>query len=125
MRQYVRRGGGGDVVDVVAQSHKEIKEQLASAVVHLKLHRTTALESAARADDERKIMSPEFRVIVGSVCVCVSGRGKNSTALYSGLCCRVRDKCRCGDEIGKYSRRPCFRRASFFSSLSPYFSAVQ
>lgn len=84
-RQYVRRRGGGDVVDMVAQSHKEIKEQLASAVVHFKLHSAATLESATRADDECKIMSPEFRVIVGSVCVCISGRGKNSAALYSGL----------------------------------------
>jgi hypothetical protein len=75
----------GDVIDVVAQGHEEIKEELGTAVEHFQLHGAAALESAARANDESEVMSPELGVIVGSVGIGISGRCKNGAALNSGL----------------------------------------
>lgn len=73
--------GGGNVVDVVAESDKQVKEQLRASVVHLELHSSATLEGTARADDEGEIVGSQLRVCVGSVGVGVSGRGEDGAAL--------------------------------------------
>lgn len=75
----------GNIVNVVAKSNKEIKEELGSAVVHLELHGTAPLEGAARANDKRKIVSAEFRVSVWRVVVSISRRGQDGATLDSRL----------------------------------------
>ena len=77
--------GRGDVIDVVAQCHEEIKEELGSAIEHFKLHGAAALESAAGADDESQVVSSELGVIIRSVGIGISGRGQNSAALNPRL----------------------------------------
>lgn len=62
----------GDVIDVVAQGHEEIEEELGAAVEHFQLHGAAALESAAGANDESEVMSPKLGVIVGSVGIGIS-----------------------------------------------------
>lgn len=77
--------GGGNVVDMVAESDKEIKEQLRASVVHLELHGSAALEGTARADDEGEIVGSQLGVCVGSVGVGVSSRSEDGAALDTRL----------------------------------------
>ena len=49
-----------DVVDVVAERDKQIKEELRLAVEHLELHGAAALEGAAAANDEGEIVRPQL-----------------------------------------------------------------
>lgn len=44
LSKVVNSRGGRNVVDVVAQGHEQIKEELAAPVEHLKLHGPAALE---------------------------------------------------------------------------------
>ena len=77
-----------DVIDVVAQGDKQVKEELAAAVEHLELHGAAALEGAAAADDEGEVVRPQLGVRVGSVGVGVAGRGEDGAGLDAGLCFR-------------------------------------
>lgn len=92
----------GNVVDVVAQSHKEVKEELRSAVEHLQLHGPTSLEGAATADDESEVMGPEFRVRIGSVGVGIASGCQDGAALDTRLCI-VEWLARSGEEYRKWS----------------------
>lgn len=71
---------------MVAQSDKQIKEQLTPAVEHLKLHRATALECRARANDEGEIMCSELGVVVGGIGVGVAGRCEDGATLDARFC---------------------------------------
>jgi hypothetical protein len=57
----------GNVVNVVAEGDKKVKEKLSTAVEHFQLHRAAALKSASTADDEGEIVSPQLRVRVWRV----------------------------------------------------------
>lgn len=81
--------GTRNVVDVVAEGNKEIKEKLCAAVVHLQLHGAAALEGAAAADDEGEIVCAQLGVGVGCVGVCIPGRCKNGAGLDARLCVEV------------------------------------
>lgn len=69
---------------MVAQSHEQVKEELAAAVVHLELHRAAALEGGAAADDEGEVVSPQLGVRVGRVGVGEAGRGQDDAAGDAG-----------------------------------------
>lgn len=47
---------------MIDHRHEQIKEQRSPALLHLHLHRATALEGAAAADDEREVMCAELAV---------------------------------------------------------------
>jgi hypothetical protein len=56
------RGGkhlrnAGNVIHMVAQRHKEIKEQLAASGMHLQLHSSASLEGVPTADYKGQVMS--------------------------------------------------------------------
>lgn len=74
----------GDVVNVVAESNKEVKEELAASIEHLGLHGAAALEGIAAADDESEEVCTELGVVVGSVCVSVASRQENGVACNAG-----------------------------------------
>lgn len=74
----------GDVVHVVAEGDKEVKEQLAASVEHLGLHGAAALEGIAAADDESEKVCAELGVVVRGVCVGVSSRQEDSVACNAG-----------------------------------------
>lgn len=74
----------GDVVHVVAESDKEIEEQLAASVEHLGLHGTAALEGVAAADDESEEVRAELGVVVRGVGVGVSSRQEDGVACNAG-----------------------------------------
>jgi len=57
---------------MVAEGDEQVEEQLAASVEHLQLHRAAALEGTAAADDESQIVSPQLRVRIRGVGVCVS-----------------------------------------------------
>ena len=57
---------------MITQSDEEIEEELASSIVHFKLHGPAALECASAADYEREVVSAEFGIGVGSVGVGVA-----------------------------------------------------
>ena len=75
----------GDIIDVVAQGDEQVEEELAAAVVHLELHRATALEGGAATDDEGEVVGPQLGVGVGRVGVGVARRRQNGAALDAGL----------------------------------------
>ncbi len=58
---------GRDVIDVIAQGHEEIKEELRTAVVHLQLHGAAPLEGASAANDESEVVGPQLGVRVWGV----------------------------------------------------------
>lgn len=74
-----------DIVDMIAESDKQVEEQLAATIVHLKLHCAAALEGRAAANDESKVVSAQLGVGVGRVGIGVASRGENRTALDAGL----------------------------------------
>jgi len=47
------------IVDVVAESHEQVKEQLRVASLHLLLHRAASFEGLAAADDECEVVGAE------------------------------------------------------------------
>jgi hypothetical protein len=61
-----------DVVNMIAQRHEQIEEQLAAALLHFHLHRATSFECSSTANDQSEVMSSKFRVITGSVGICVA-----------------------------------------------------
>lgn len=81
------------VVDVVAESDKEIKEEGRAAIVHLQLHSPAALKGVAGADDEGKVVSPQLGVCVGRVGVCVAGRRQDGAALDARFCLQRKHSC--------------------------------
>lgn len=70
---------------MVAESDKEVKEELRAPVVHLELHGSAALKGAAGADDEGEVVGSQLGVRVGSVGVGVSRRGEDGAALDTGF----------------------------------------
>lgn len=74
----------GNVVHVVAEGDKEVKEELAAAVEHLCLHGSAALEGVATADNESKVVGTQLGVAVGSVGVGVTGGEEDGVALDTG-----------------------------------------
>lgn len=81
--------GTGHIVDMVAERDEQVEKQLTTAVTHLQLHRTAALERGAAANDEGQIVGAQLGVGVGGVSVGVPGGGKDGTALDTGFCpCR-------------------------------------
>lgn len=77
----------GHVIDVIAQGDKQVEEELAATVVHLKLHRSASFECGAAANDEGEVVSTQFGVGVGRVRVGVASRGEDGAALNTGFCC--------------------------------------
>jgi len=75
-----------NIVNMITQRDKQIKEQLAPACHHLHLHRARALEGAAAADDEREVVGAQLGVGVGGVGVGVAGGGEDCGALDAGFC---------------------------------------
>ena len=75
--------GSGDVIDMVTERDEQIEEKLSSAVVHFKLHCSTALECAAAPDNEGKIMCPQLGVSVGRVGIGIASRSQDGAALDS------------------------------------------
>lgn len=73
-----------NIINVVAHSHKEIKEQFA-ANLHLHLHRAAALERPPAADDQSKVMSAEAGVIVRRVLVGVPSAAQDGADLDATL----------------------------------------
>ena len=69
---------------MVAHGDEEVKEQFAS-LFHLHLHRAASLESRPASDDEGKIVSSEFRFMVGSVGVGVARTCEDSATLNAGV----------------------------------------
>lgn len=59
---------------MVAESDKQVEEELTAAVKHLHLHGAAALEGGAAADDEGEVVGAQLGVGVGGVCVGVAGR---------------------------------------------------
>lgn len=76
--------GQAKVIHVIYHGNEQVEEQL-TAVFHLVLHRTAALESVARTDDERKVVRTELRVVVRCVGVGVTGRSQDGRALDARL----------------------------------------
>lgn len=72
------------VVHVVDHGDEEIEEQLAT-VLHLILHGAAPFEGVSCSDDESKVMSSKFGVIIGSVGVCEASRCQDGGALDSRL----------------------------------------
>ena len=70
---------------MVAKSDEQVEEQLAASVEHLELHGAASLESAPAANDEGKIVRPQFGVSIRCIGVCVTGRRKDCTGLNSRL----------------------------------------
>lgn len=118
---------------MVAKRDKEVKEQRRPTVPHLELHSAAALERAAAADYESKVVGSELGVGVGGVGVGIAGGGEDRAALDAGFCrYLVRTSlqltltgCKDQRENGENSRSPCFRNEIFFKSSSPYFSPAQ
>jgi hypothetical protein len=75
-----------DVVNMVAQRHKQIKEQLAATLLHFNLHCATSFEGPSTANDESKIVCSKLRVIIGCISVRVAGRRQNCAALNARFC---------------------------------------
>lgn len=71
---------------MIAQSDEQIKEERRATVIHLKLHRSAALEGAARADDQGEIVRPQLRVVVRRVGIGIPGRRQDGAALNAGFC---------------------------------------
>lgn len=71
----------GNVIYMVAEGDEEVEEELAAAVVHLELHGAAALEGAAAADDEGKVVGTQLGVRVGGVGVGVAGGCEDGAAL--------------------------------------------
>jgi hypothetical protein len=71
---------------MVAQRHKEIKEELTASGVHLELHGPAPFECVSTADDESQVVSSELGVRVGRVGVGVASRREDRAALDSGFC---------------------------------------
>ena len=69
---------------MVDHGDKEVEEEFA-AVFHFALHGAAALEGLAGADDEGKVVGAELRVVVGRVCVGVTGGGEDGGALDARL----------------------------------------
>lgn len=69
---------------MVHHGNEKVEEQL-TAIFHLVLHRTAALESVARADDQCEVVSTELGVVVRSVGVRVTSRSENCRALDTRL----------------------------------------
>jgi len=70
-----------NIINVVAQSNEQIKEELTASLLHLHLHSPATLECASTADYEGEVVSPKFGVGVGSISICVAGRREDSAAL--------------------------------------------
>lgn len=66
---------------MVAESNKEIKEELRATIVHLELHRSAPLKGAARTNDQSKIMGSQLGVGVRRVGVGITSRRKDGAAL--------------------------------------------
>lgn len=79
-------GSRGYVINMIAQSNKEIEEELRAAVVHLQLHGAAPLEGAAAADDESEVVCSQLGIRVGRVGIRISRRCKNGAALDARLC---------------------------------------
>lgn len=73
---------------MVAQRDKEVKEQLRATMVHLQLHGAAALEGAAAADDQGKIVCSKLGVGVGGMGVGVPRGRQNGARLDARLCRR-------------------------------------
>jgi hypothetical protein len=69
---------------VVDHGNEKVKEEF-TAIFHFALHGAAALERLAGADDESKVVRTELRVVVGRVCVGVTGRGQDGGALDARL----------------------------------------
>ena len=74
-----------NIVNMVAQCHKKIKEERCSTIEHLKLHGAAALESATRANDQGKIVCTQLGVSVWSVGIGIPSRSQDSAALDTGF----------------------------------------
>lgn len=75
-----------DVIYVIAQGDKQIKEELSAAVEHLKLHRATSLEGAAAADDEGEVVGAQLGVGVGGVRISIASGSEDGAGLDSRFC---------------------------------------
>ncbi len=86
-RQYLRNAS--HVVNVIAQRHEQVEEELRAAGHHLHLHCAAALEGAAAADDECEVVGSQLRVGIGCVGVGVASGCQDCAALDAGFCCML------------------------------------
>ncbi len=70
---------------MVDHRNKEVEEQRRSALLHLHLHSTAALESVAGADDECEIVCSQLGIGGWGVGVGEASRGQDGAALDAGL----------------------------------------
>jgi hypothetical protein len=63
---------------------QQIEEELAT-LLHLLLHGSASLECVSRADDECKVVGPQFRVVLGRVGISVASTGEDGRALNARL----------------------------------------
>jgi hypothetical protein len=66
-----------NIINVIAQSNEEIKEQLRASVLHFQLHCATSFKCVARTDYESEVVSTELGVGVGSVSIGITCGGEN------------------------------------------------
>jgi hypothetical protein len=70
------RSTAGTTYDVVAHCNEEVEEQLATRH-HLSLHRATAFECVAAADDEGEVVGSKPGICVGSVAIGPASGGQD------------------------------------------------
>jgi hypothetical protein len=72
------------IIDVIAHSHEQVKEQLSSHL-HLHLHGSTTLKGFATADNQSEVMSAQTRVTVWRVLVGIARTTQDGSNLDPAL----------------------------------------
>jgi hypothetical protein len=70
---------------MIDHRHEQVEEQRRPALLHLHLHRTTALEGRPAADDKGEVVRPQLAVRRRRVGVGEAGGGEDGAALHAGL----------------------------------------
>lgn len=71
----------GDIIHMIAQSNKQIKEQLASSIIHLQLHGSTPFKGTSASNYESEIVGSKFGISIGCVGIGIACRCENCAAL--------------------------------------------
>ena len=69
---------------MIYHGNKQVEEQRTPTPLHLRLHRTTPLESPPRADDESEIVRAQLTVGRRRVAVGEARGGQDGAALHAG-----------------------------------------
>ena len=72
------------IIDMIGHCHEQIEEEL-SSFLHLHLHRATAFEGLAAADDESEVMCAESRVAWRRVRICETCTAQDGRHVNAGL----------------------------------------